>query len=263
MSEPRQIPFIEHLEILRRHIIRSVVAVLVISVGAFVCKEMVFDGIILAPARSDFWTYVVFCRLSHLLYMGDSLCIGKDLHFTIVNITMSGQFTTHLMVSIVSGLVIASPYVIFEMWSFLREGLTEKEIKYVKGVVLWSSTLFLTGILFGYFLITPLSVQFLANYQVSMSVANTISLQSYINSVVWITLSCGIVFMLPIFIYFLSKAGLVSSAFMKKYRKHAIVVILVIAAIITPPDVTSQILVALPLWLLYEISVIIAKKVNQ
>ncbi|GIV42603.1 MAG: Sec-independent protein translocase protein TatC [Vicingaceae bacterium] len=263
MADSNQQSFLSHLQALRKHLIRSIVAVLALSITAFIYKDIVFDLIILGPTRQDFWTYEMFCRLSNLLGLGDALCIGKTIDFKLVNITMSGQFTMHLFISLIAGVVAGFPYVFWEFWRFVKEGLTPEEIKFAQGIVFWGSVLFLLGILFGYYVITPLSVQFLANYRVSEMVENTISLQSYISSVAWITLSCGIVFLLPMFVYFLSKIGLVNASFLKHYRKHAIVVILVIAAIITPPDVTSQILVSLPLFLLYEISILIAKKVNS
>jgi len=175
---------------------------------------------------------------------------------------MAGQFTTHIMVSLIAGLILGFPYVFYEFWRFMRPALYAKEKKYARGSVFYSSVLFLLGILFGYYIISPLSVNFLGSYSVSSQVMNRINLRSYISTVSTITLAGGLIFELPVLIYFLTKVGLVTPAFLKKYRKHAIVVILILAATITPPDVFSQILVFVPLLLLYELSIWISKRVK-
>lgn len=255
-----EMSFLEHLEVLRWHLVRSAVAVLVFSMAAFYYNEIIFDKIILACKESDFWTYRFLCHFSKWAFNDDSLCI-TEIPFKLINIDMSGQFTTHIMVSVIAGLVISFPYIIWELWRFIKPGLHEKEKKYTTGIVFYTSFLFILGISFGYYLIAPLSVNFLGTYQVSALVENNISLTSFISTVTTTTLASGLIFELPILVYFLTKAGVVTPHFLRAYRKHAIVVILIIAAIITPPDITSQILVTIPVALLYEISIFISAMV--
>lgn len=263
MKEKRdgaEMTFLEHLEVLRWHLVRSAIALIVTSGAAFFFKSFVFDTIILAPQHNDFVTYRLFCKLSHLIGMGDKLCFDS-ISFNLININLSGQFTTHIVVSLVAGLVISFPYLLFEIWSFVRPGLHAEEKKYTTGVVFSGSLLFMFGVLFGYFLIAPLSVQFLGNYTVSEAVQNQINLNSYITTLTTITLACGLIFQLPLLTYFLTKMGVITPEFMRKYRKHSIIVVLIIAAIITPPDISSQLLVAFPLTLLYEFSIYISRMV--
>lgn len=261
MNDPNQMSFLQHLEELRWRLIKAAIAIFVVAVAAFIFKGFVFDEVILAPKRASFITYRVFCSFSQKIGFEDGLCVTSD--FSLQNIKMSGQFTSHIVVSIVAGLVVSFPYVFYQLWKFILPGLQEREAKMARGVVFFTSLLFLSGILFGYFLIAPLSVQFLGGYTVSDQVENIISLNSFITTVTTTTLSSGIVFQLPIVIYFLAKIGIVTPQFLKTYRKHAIVAVLVLSAIITPPDVTSQILVSLPLLVLYEISIQIAKSVTR
>jgi sec-independent protein translocase protein TatC len=196
------------------------------------------------------------CWLSEKLSI--DMCI-KDFPFIIMSMTMSGQFTMHMWVAFITGLLVGFPYLLWEVWRFVKPALTTKEKQYSTGIVFFSSFLFITGVLFGYFVIAPLSINFLGSYQVSEQVKNQISLDSYISTITFLTFASGIVFELPIVIYFLSKIGIVTPQFMRTYRKHAVVVILIIAAVITPsPDVTSQVLVAIPLYFLYEISIFVS-----
>lgn len=250
--------FMQHLEALRWHLVRSVVVVIALAITAFFYRDFVFDTLLLAPKQADFWTYRMLCALGHNLGMGDALCIGEA-PFDLINTELSGQFTMHMWVSFIAGLVAAAPYVLWEIWSFVKPALRDKERKYTKGVVFFTTSLFFTGVLFGYYIITPLSVNFLGSYQVSTQVKNMIQMDSFVSTVTTITLASGIVFELPIVIYFLTKIGLMTPAFMRQYRKHAVVVILVVAAVITPsPDITSQLLVALPLYVLYELSIFVS-----
>jgi sec-independent protein translocase protein TatC len=257
-----EMSFLDHLEVLRWHIVRSVIALGVFSIAAFMMKSYVFDYIILAPKDIDFITYRLFCQLSHLLSLGDKLCFA-EIPFSLINISMSGQFTMHIVVSIVAGLVITFPYLLFEVWTFIKPALHSTEKKYTRGVVFFGSLLFMVGVLFGYYLIAPLSVQFLGSYQVSEAVANQISLSSFITTLTTITLACGLIFQLPLLVYFLSKLGILTPDFMKKYRRHSIIAALILSAIITPPDVSSQVLVTLPLVLLYEMSIYVSKSVEK
>jgi sec-independent protein translocase protein TatC len=185
----------------------------------------------------------------------------KDLVFSLINTNMSGQFTTHVMVAFFTGLVIAFPYLLWEIWRFIKPALYEKEKKYANGLVFWGTFLFTLGILFGYYIITPMSVYFFGNYQVSSDVNNQINLSSFVDTVVSTTFWTGIVFELPIIVYFLAKIGIVGPATLRSVRKISYMAILIVAAIITPPDVTSQIIVSIPLFILYEISIVIAARV--
>lgn len=257
----KEMSFLDHLEVLRWTLVRAFSAIVICAIVLFFCKTWLFDTVVLAPKNADFYTYGMFCKLSHAIGLGDKLCMA-EIPLTLQSITMSGQFSTHILVSFIGGFIIAFPMVIFEVWRFLKPGLKKTEQQLARGLVFYSSLLFITGVLFGYFIIAPLSVQFLGSYQVSASVANQISLNSFIGTVTTVTLASGLVFQLPIVIYFLAKLGIVTPAFLRKYRRHALVIVLILSAVITPPDITSQILVALPILLLYELSIIIAKKIQ-
>ena len=257
----KEMTFWEHLEELRWHIVRSFLAILILAIVAFLNRNIIFDVIILAPKDSDFITNQMLCRIADFLSI-PSLCIG-DLSLKIININMSGQFMTHMYISFVAGVIVAFPYIIYEIWSFINPALHSKEKSHSGGAVISSSLLFILGVLFSYFLIVPLTVNFLGTYQVSDFVENTMSLSSYISTVVSVTFAVGLVFELPIFVYFLTKAGIITPAFMKKNRKYMLVVLLSISAVITPPDVFSQILVVIPLFGLYELSIGLSKRVYR
>lgn len=257
-----EMSFLEHLEALRWHLMRSAIAILSLAVFFFIYKDFLFDDIIFAPKYPDFWTYKQLCKVSELLHLGDSLCITQ-LDFKLINTDLSGQFTMHMWAAIVAGIVVGFPYLVWELWRFIKPALHEKELGYSKGIVSFTSLLFIMGVLFGYFIIVPLSINFLATYQISSAVENYISMESFISNVTTVSLASGVVFELPIVVYFLTKIGVMSPEFMRTYRRHAVVVILILAAIITPsPDITSQLLVALPLYVLYEISIFVSKYVS-
>ena len=260
-EEEKVMSFWDHLEELRWHIMRSIIAVMVLAIIAFLNRKIVFDYIILAPSSSDFITNRVLCRLGEIIHVS-ALCI-QNLHLQIINISMSGQFLTHMYISTVAGFIVAFPYILFEIWSFVKPALYDKEQKYSKGAVFVSSFLFLLGVLFSYFLIVPLTVNFLGNYQVSESVLNQVSLKSYINTVVSVTFAVGVVFELPILVYFLTKIGVITPDFLSKNRKYMFVVLLILSAIITPPDMFSQIMVVIPLAGLYEVSIKVSKRVYK
>jgi sec-independent protein translocase protein TatC len=253
--------FWEHLEELRIHLIRAAIVLTLIAIGAFAMRRFIFDVIILAPKDPDFISYRALCALGRLIHT-DALCIGTE-PLQIINIQMSGQFMVHIYVSMMAAVVVAFPYVLWEIWSFVRPALLPKEKKYSRGLVIYSTLLFIIGMLFSYFLIVPLTVNFFSSYQVSESVNNTITLNSYISTVVSLTFATGLVFELPIVVFFLTKIGILTPAFMKKSRKYVLIILLTIAAIITPPDVFSQILVTIPLVLLYELSIFISAKVAR
>lgn len=257
----KEMTFWEHLEELRWHLVRSAAVLIVLGVLAFIKRELIFDTVVLAPKESDFITYQLFCKLGEWLGI-ESICM-KDVSLEIINIQLSGQFMSHIYVSFVTALVVAFPYFLWEIWSFIRPALKTKERKYSRGAVVASSLLFYLGIFFSYFLVVPLTINFFGGYQVSDAVANSITLNSYISSLVSVTIACGIVFELPILVYFLTKAGIVSPAFLKRNRKYTLIILLTISAIITPPDIASQVIVCLPLQLLYEISIVISSRVYR
>ena len=251
--------FLEHLEVMRWHLIRSMVAVVILALVAFVFKDIVFDKIILAPKEPPFPTNRWLCQLGEILGL-EKICINQN-PFSLQTVKMAEQFSMHIMVSLVAGIVIAFPYIFWEFWRFIIPALYEKEKKTASGAVFYTSLLFILGVLFGYYIIAPLSVNFLGNYRVSESVISAPTLRSYVGTITSVVLAAGIVFQLPILVYFLSRVGLVTPDFLKKYRKHSLVLIVTLSALITPPDVFSQVLVALPLMVLYEIGIAISKRI--
>ncbi len=260
-GDEKEMSFLEHLEELRWHIIRSLLSIGVFAVIAFLLKKIVWHVIILGPSRADFWSYKMLCKLGQITGT-DAFCIDQ-LPFIIQNRRMTAQFTMHLSSSFVVGLILAFPYAFWEFWRFIQPGLYPEEKKVSKGAVFFVTLLFLCGILFGYFVVSPISIRFLSSYQLDPSIMNEIDLTSYVSTLIMLVLACGIMFQLPMVIFFLSKAGLVTPAFLKTYRKHAIIVILTLSALLTPPDVMSQILMSIPLLLLYEISILISKFVTK
>ena len=256
-----EMSFLEHLEELRWHIIRSAFAIVIFAVIAFIFKDLIFDKIILNPRTPEFWTNRMFAKLGDAVG-SDALKINQK-PLELISIKIAGQFMTHIWTSIIVGFIISSPVVFYEFWRFIKPALYETEKKYATGAVFFTTILFMMGVLFGYFLIVPLSIHFLGTYNVSGDVTNQINLNSYIGSVTSIILASGVVFLLPVFSYFLSKVGLVTPQFMRTYRKHSYVVMLLLSAVITPPDVFSQIMVCIPLVILYEIGIMISRSVTR
>ena len=256
-SPEKEMSFLDHLEELRWHLIRSTLAVVVLGLVAFIFKDFIFDTILFGPKKSDFPTYKIFCNLSQS--MGMNVFCFHELPFRIQSRTMGGQFAAHMWTSITAGIVVAFPYILFEFWRFISPGLKENERKNSRGFIMIASVLFFMGVLFGYYVITPLSISFLGTYQVSQEVFNDFDLDSYISLVRTSVLACGLVFELPILMYILTKIGLVTPEILRKYRKFALIIVLILSAIITPPDILSQIIVAIPILVLYEISIMISK----
>jgi len=260
-KQENQMSFLEHLEELRWHLMRSVLSIMVFAVAAFIFHDFIFNILILAPKNPDFFTNKMFFELAE--YTGIEALKINTKPFQVININMAGQFATHISVSLVVGIIASFPYVFYEFWCFLKPALYDNEKKHARGSIFYTTFLFALGVLFGYYIITPLSVHFLGSYSISEQVMNQINLKSYISSITSIVLASGVIFELPVLIFFLSKIGLVSPDFLKKYRKHSVVIILILSAIITPPDIFSQILVCLPLMLLYEIGIRISKQVQK
>ncbi len=269
MSGVKEMSFLDHLEALRWHLIRSVIAISMAGVWAFFNKHLLFDVIIFGPKRADFITYRALCKLSPYLHQwapflfeADGLCMGQDFP-DLQNLEMGGQFTTHMVVALVAGFIIAFPYIIWEIWRFISPALSPNERKNSKGFIFFTSFLFFLGVIFSYYIIAPLSINFFLTYQISDSVKTIPQLGSYISTFTSLILGCGAIFELPILIFFLTKIGLITADFLKKYRKHSFIICLILAGIITPPDVFSQILVTAPLMVLYEISIYVAKWVER
>lgn len=258
--EHNEMSFLDHLEELRWHLIRSTIAIVLIGIVAFLMNDFIFDTVIFGPKNMDFPTYRFFCRIATSIGIESAFC-ADELPFTIQSRTMGGQFSAHIMTSIWAGFIIGFPYVLWEIWKFISPGLKENERNNSRGFILIASLLFFMGVLFGYYVVAPLSINFLGTYQVSKEVLNEFDIGSYISTVRTSVIACGILFELPIIIFFLTKVGLITPEIMKKYRKIALVIVLILSAVITPPDVTSQIIVAVPVLILYQISIYISKVV--
>jgi sec-independent protein translocase protein TatC len=260
-EEEKKMSFWEHLTVLRKHLVRMAMVLFGLAIVAFCCKDFVFNYIILPVKSGDFITNRWLCLLSQKLNI-NALCGGEQT-LQVINVNMAGQFTTHIYISIMMALIAGAPYLIWEIWRFVKPALKKNEEKYAGRTLLSASLLFYTGVLFSYFLIIPLTINFLGTYQVSEEVVNMINLNSYISTIMNLMLAVGLIFELPIVVYFLSKVGIVTPALMKKYRKVMIIVIFFASAIITPPDIFSQIMVAIPLLALYEVGIVISARVKK
>ena len=255
-----EMSFLEHLEALRWHLVRSFASIIVFSIIAFASKDFVFGTLILGPSEPDFWFYQTACEIGKKLVDSTAFCMD-ELPFIIQNRKVTGQFSMHITVSLVLGFIMAFPYFFWEMWRFISPALYDNEKKGSKGAVFFVTLLFTLGILFGYYIVTPISINFLSNYQVYYTIENYFDLSSYVSTITMLVLACGLMFQLPMIIFFLSRSGLITPSLLRNYRRHAIVVILVVGAIITPPDPISQVLIALPIMLLYEISISVSGSV--
>ena len=260
-EQQKDMSFLEHLEELRRRLFWSVVSVIIGIIVIVIYHDFVVDEVIMGPRKPDFVTYRAFCHWSQTMGMGDQLCLDPP-RLVLQSTTMSGNMNADIMVCVVGGIILAFPFIVWQLWGFIKPGLKDKETKSVRGVVFYVSLLFFTGVSFGYYLLAPLSIQFLGNYTFA-DVQNTPTLLSYLKLTTSLVFGTGLVFQLPVVVYFLSRIGIVTAAFLRKYRRHAFVVNLIVAAIITPPDVTSQILVSLPILLLYEVSILVAARAEK
>jgi len=256
-EQQNEMSFLNHLEVLRWTLVRSSLAVFIFGIVAFLNKNFIFNSIILAPKDPSFVTYRFLCHVSKI-FGTNGLCID-EIPFIVQSRTMAGQFSAHIWTSMAFGFILAFPYIIWEVWKFLKPALYDTEKKNAKSFIIVTSFLFFVGILFGYYVITPLSVNFLGSYRVADEVKNNFDLSSYSSLLKASCLSSGFIFELPIIIYFLTKLGLVTPEFLKKYRKYALILVLILAAIITPPDIISQVIVAIPMIILYEASIKISQ----
>jgi len=264
-----EMSFFQHLEALRWHLVRSALAILVFATVAFIYFDDIFANIIMGPTHTDFFTYRMMCNMGHALhnmssyFNADSFCV-KSINVKLINTELAGQFNLQLNSSIMIGLIVGVPYLLYEVWRFIRPALHDKERRAASGFVFYASFLFLLGVLFGYFIITPLSIRFLASYTVSSQIENMYSSDSFISSETMLTLLAGLVFQLPIVIYILANLGIVTAKFMRDKRRYAIVAVLILAAIITPsPDALTMMIVALPLYVLFEFSILVASYVER
>ncbi len=261
-SSDTEMTFFEHVEALRPHLVRSIMALLIVMVVAFLGKTFVIDWILMGPQSPDFITNRLLCRISHWLMDNNTLCINQ-VKFNMVNTSLAGQFNLHMTVTLATAIVVAVPYLLWEIWRFVVPALTPYERRKSRMFVLYVSLCFFAGLCFGYFLIVPLSINFLAGYQASPEITNMIDVKSYLSTVLTVSIACAIVFQLPLLVYFLARMGLITSAFLKRYRRHAIVVLAIVSAIITPPDLFSLILVVIPLYGLYEYSIVVTRRVER
>ena len=264
-DEQEEMSFIDHLEVLRWHIVRSVLAILTSAILFFIYIDEIFDVVIMGPTRNDFISYRAFCKLSHLLGMDDSLCM-PPMKLSLQVTSISGTFMSSITIAVVGGLLVALPYVFFEIWKFIKPALKPGELKYTRGIIFWVSMFFFIGAAFGYFMLAPFTFNFLSNYTIGdIGVIDyRPTLADYLDSLIDITLGAGIAFELPMATWLLSKLGIITPNFLKTYRKYAYVALLVVAAVITPsPDWGSQLIVVVPLVLLYEISIVIAARVKK
>ena len=261
-AEKAEMSFVEHLEVLRGHLFRSALAIAAGAVVFIVYNEFFVREVLMGPTHADFPTYRWLCKAGHAIGLGDAMCM-KDIGLKMQSTSVSGQFSMYFTLIFVGGIIVAFPYIFWEFWRFIKPALTKKELSKTRGVIFWVSLLFFLGILFGYFVIAPYTVNFFANFQLDENIENRWTITSYIDTLVPLILGTGLAFQLPLVMFFLAKVGLMSPNFLRRNRKYAIVVILILAGIITPPDVISQVICTIPLMLLYEISIWLTVKVQK
>jgi sec-independent protein translocase protein TatC len=260
--EDKEMSFFDHVDELRKYLLRSAYALIILSVLSFIYMDFIFHKIIIGPLNSDFFTYRKLCEFSQSFYGNDQFCF-KELKYSLLNTEMAGQFMMSFKLAFIFGLITAMPFILWQVWLFIKPALSKKEVKNTRGFVFYTSLLFGLGVLFGYYVLCPISVNFFFNYSLSPSINNLISIQNIIGFMSLLVIGTGLIFELPILMYFLARIGLVSSAFLKKYRKYAFVIILIVAALVTPPDVVSQIILTIPLYSLFELGILIAARVER
>ncbi len=256
----KEMSFLDHLEELRWHVVRSAFAIVIFMIVAFAFTPWIFDNIVFAPSKPSFPTFQALCRLGEITGAKDKLCV-EEIPFKIQSRYMTGQFTMQFLSAFVIGLILAFPYVFWEIWRFIKPGLHIKERLVTRGAVFWVTFLFTLGILFGYYVLCPMSIWFFSSYTISDVIVNEFDITSYVQTIVALVFGSGLLFQLPIVVYFLTKIGMLTPQFMRTYRKHAVVVILILAALITPPDPLSQTIIAVPLYVLYEVSIFVSAAV--
>ncbi|MCK9481740.1 MAG: twin-arginine translocase subunit TatC [Bacteroidia bacterium] len=258
----KEMSFFDHIDVLRKHIIRSVVVLISLVVVCFTYIETIFTKIIIAPINADFFTYRMICKFSHYFYNSDKYCVG-DIKIKLINLQMQGQFIEAFKISIISAIVIGFPYFLWELWRFIKPALKPSERKFSKGLIASCSALFFSGVLFGYYILSPISLNFFVGFTISDQIANEPTFQNIVSLISFLVIGTGLMFELPILMYFLARIGFLSSETLKKYRRHAIVVIVIVAAIVTPPDVISQIILTIPIYLLFELGIKLTKDIER
>lgn len=259
----KEMSFLDHLEELRWVLVRSTIAILILAIGSFFISDFIFDNILFGPKNPDFVTYRFFCEVTQFFGFQDSDICNVKMPFIIQNTDMGGQISFLIWTCISAGFIIGFPFILWEVWKFISPALYDNEKKYAKLFIFTSSLLFFVGVLFGYYIITPLSVYFFGSFSASTEIVNEFNLESYTGMIKTSVIASGLLFELPIIIYFLSKLGLITPAFMRKYRKIALIIVLILSAIITPPDVISQVIVSIPIMILYEMSIFISAFVTK
>lgn len=255
MSAEKEMSFLDHLEELRWRLVRSAIAIIVIASVLFYYQEWIMENVFLILRNKEFVTYRLMCQWF-------SVCSG-DVPIEMQSYTMSGQFSYSLMMSVMGGFVCAFPFVFYQFWSFVKPGLKQNEKSVAKGIILYVSILFFLGILFGYFVVAPLCVQFFGTYTMSEEIQNIFTVNSYLSTILSTVFYSGLLFLLPVVSYLLAKLGIINAAFLRKYRKHAIVAVLILSAVITPPDLISQIIVAIPIAILYEVGILVTARAEK
>lgn len=264
LPNEKEMGFLDHLEEVRKRLFFSAMAIIAGSTFLFIQKDWLFNTVLFGPRNENFFSFRAWCKLSELIGAGDKLCV-TDISYELINTTMMGNFTAHMIVSLIGGAILAFPFLTIQLWAFVKPALKAPEKKAARGAAAASSTLFFMGVAFGYWGIVPLSLQFLGHYELGDAIAGTdvahrIGVMSYVKTVATISFSSGLIFQLPVLIFFLARAGIVTPKGLKKYRRHALVGILVLSAIITPPDITSQVMVSMPVLALYELGIVIARR---
>lgn len=262
-SAEDEMSFVDHLEALRWHILRSIIAVALGAIAVFVFSDFFVDAIVFGPTRSDFFSVKWLCEIGRAVGIGDGLCVKADM-IEFQETTMTGQFIASFTVAFIGGFVLAFPYIFWEMWRFVKPALSEKERRGTRGVIFWVSVLFFIGVAFGYMILTPLMVNFYFNYKLSDQIVIRPTFTDYLENLVYSTVGIGLLFQLPLLILALAKTGIITAQMLQKYRRHAFMVILIAAAIITPTtDPFSLAVVTVPLYMLFEISIKLAKKAGK
>jgi len=262
-DERGEMSFIDHLEVLRGHLFRSVLAILVGAILIAVYKDFFVKRVLMGPTHADFPTYGLFCRIGRYLHLEKALCM-QGLSIQMQSTGVATQFSTFISVMLIGGIIIAFPYIFYEFWRFVRPALTQKELKNTRGVIFWVSLLFFMGVFFGYFVIAPYTLNFFGNFQLDENIENRWTISSYFDTLIPLVLGSGLAFQLPLLMILLAKIGIVTASYLRKMWKYAVVIILIVAAVITPgPDVISQMTVAIPLLLLYWVSILLTKRIEK
>mgnify|MGYP003335710885 CR=1 FL=1 len=255
MAENQQMTFLQHLDELRWRLVRIAIVVIMVAIVIWIYQEWIMNHLFLSLKDKNFVSFKFLCK-----YLG--VCV-ENTTVKMQSMTVSGQFNYAMMMSVIGGIIISSPYIFYQIWAFVKPGLKKNEISASKGLVFYVSLCFFSGIFFGYFVVAPLTIQFFGSFQISPEIENNFTIGSYVGTIISTVFYTGLLFLLPVASHILTKIGLIGPEFLMKYRKHAIVVILIISAIITPPDMLSQIIVSIPIIILYEIGIWVSKRITK